>query len=188
MEAFLVSTVVVALGELGDKTQLLALLLAVRFKKPRAIIAGILAATLVNHALAGVVGVWIAHHLSPEILRWVVGASFVAIAAWALVPDKLDEADAKPRGATGVFLITLMAFFIAEIGDKTQLATVALAARYADLFAVVAGTTFGMLLADVPAVLVADRFANRIPLKAARITAAVIFVAVGVATMAGWTI
>lgn len=187
MEAFLVSSVVVALGELGDKTQLLALLLAARFRKPWPIIGGILAATLVNHALAGLVGVWIAKHLSPETLRWTVGLSFLAIAVWALFPDKLDD-EPKPRGNAGVFFMTAMAFFLAEIGDKTQLATVALAARFSDLYAVVAGTTFGMLLADVPAVLVAHRFADRIPLRAARITAALLFAVVGVVTLAGMTI
>lgn len=188
MEAFLVSAVVVALGEIGDKTQLLALLLAVRFRKPVPIIAGIVVATLFNHALAGIVGVWISTHLSPQILRWGVGLSFIAIAAWALVPDKLDEADAKPRGHTGVFVITALAFFFAEIGDKTQLATVALAARFSDLVAVVAGTTVGMLVADIPAVLLADRFGNRIPMKAARIVAACLFAVMGFVTLAGFTI
>ncbi len=188
MEPFLVSTAVVALGELGDKTQLLALLLAVRFKKPGTIVAGILAATLLNHAIAGVVGVWIATHLPPGVLRWGVGLSFLAIALWALVPDELEADDAKPRGHAGVFLITLTTFFLAEIGDKTQLATVALAARYVDLVPVVAGTTLGMLVADVPAVLIADRFANRIPLQAARIVAALLMAAVGVATLLGLTV
>jgi len=188
MEAFFISAVVVALGELGDKTQLLALLLAVRFRKPVPIIAGILVATLVNHALAGIVGVWISTHLDPGVLRWAVGLSFIAIAVWALVPDKLDEKDAEPRTHAGVFVVTALAFFFAEIGDKTQLATVALAARYADLFAVVSGTTLGMLVADVPAVFVARRFADRVPLKAARIVAACLFAAIGAATLAGLTV
>lgn len=184
MEAFLISTVVVAVGELGDKTQLLALLLAARYRKPAAIVAGILVATLVNHALAGIVGVWIAAHVSPDVLRWSVGAAFIAIGIWALFPDRLDD-DAKPRGHAGVFLVTAAAFFLAEIGDKTQLATVALAARFGELVPVVAGTTLGMLLADVPAVLVAHRFADRIPLRAARVVAALLFASIGVATIAG---
>jgi len=187
IEAFLISAAVVALGEIGDKTQLLALLLAARFKKPVAIIAGILVATLVNHALAGSIGAWIASQLAPQVLRWIVGLSFIAIALWALVPDKLDE-DPKPRGHAGVFLVTVTTFFLAEMGDKTQLATVALAARYPDLVAVVAGTTLGMLIADVPAVFVADRFAARMPLRWVRIAAAAVFAALGVATLIGLTI
>ncbi len=187
MQAFLISTAVVALGEIGDKTQLLALLLAARFKKPVAIIAGILVATLVNHTLAGSVGAWIAAHLAPETLRWIVGLSFIAIALWALVPDKLD-ADPEPRGHASVFFVTATTFFLAEMGDKTQLATVALAARFSDLFAVVAGTTLGMLIADVPAVFVAHRFASRIPLRWVRAAAAAVFAALGVATLFGLTI
>ena len=188
MEAFFISVVVVALGEIGDKTQLLALLLAVRFRKPVPIIAGILVATLFNHAIAGIVGVWISTHLPPDFLRWAVGFSFIGIAIWALVPDKLDESDSKPRSHAGVFAVTALAFFFAEIGDKTQLATVALAARFSDLLAVVSGTTVGMLLADVPAVLLAGRFADRIPMKAARIVAACLFAIIGVVTLAGLTI
>ena len=184
MEAFLISTVVVALGEIGDKTQLLALVLAARFKKPGAIIAGIVLATLLNHSLAGLVGNWIATHVDAEVLRWAVGVSFIAIALWALVPDKLDEAT-TPRGHAGVFLITAGSFFLAEMGDKTQLATVALAARFHDLVAVVAGTTLGMLIADVPAVFVADRFAARIPLGWIRAIAAALFAALGAATLLG---
>ena len=184
MEAFLISTVVVAIGELGDKTQLLAILLAARYRRPGPIVAGILVATLFNHALAGVVGVWLAAHVAPDTLRWTVGAAFIAIGIWALFPDRLDE-DAKPRGRAGVFLVTAGAFFLAEIGDKTQLATVALAARFHDLVAVVAGTTLGMLLADVPAVFLAHRFADRIPLRAARIVAALLFATIGVVTITG---
>ena len=187
MEAFLISTAVVALGEIGDKTQLLALLLAARFKKPLAIIAGILVATLVNHTLAGSIGAWIAAHLAPGVLRWVVGVSFIAIALWALVPDKLDE-DPRPRGHAGVFFVTATSFFLAEMGDKTQLATVALAARFPDLVAVVAGTTLGMLIADVPAVFVGDRFAARVPLRWIRICAALLFATLGIATLFGFTI
>ena len=184
MEAFLISTVVVALGEIGDKTQLLALMLAARFKKPGAIIAGILLATLFNHSLAGLVGNWIATHVDAEVLRWAVGVSFIAIALWALVPDKLDAAP-TPRSHAGVFLITAGAFFLAEMGDKTQLATIALAARFHDLVAVVAGTTLGMLIADVPAVFVADRFAARMPHQWIRAIAAALFAALGVATLLG---
>ena len=187
MEAFLISTAVVALGEIGDKTQLLALLLAARFKKPIAIIAGILVATLVNHALAASVGAWIAAHFAPDTLRWIVGLSFIAIALWALVPDKLDEKP-EPRGHAGVFLVTATAFFLAEMGDKTQLATVALAARFQDLVAVVAGTTLGMLIADVPVVFVGDRFASKIPMGWVRIGAATVFAALGAATLLGLTI
>ena len=187
MEAFLISTAVVALGEIGDKTQLLALLLAARFKKPSAIIAGILVATLVNHALAGSLGAWIAAHLETDVLRWIVGLSFIAIALWALVPDKLEE-DPAPRGHAGVFFVTVTTFFLAEMGDKTQLATVALAARFPDLVAVVAGTTLGMLIADVPAVFVADRFASRVPLRWVRLAAAAVFAALGLATLLGFTI
>lgn len=187
MEAFFVSMAVVALGEIGDKTQLLALLLAARFKKPAAIIAGILVATLVNHTLAGSIGAWIAAHLAPDVLRWLVGLSFIAIALWALVPDKLDE-DREPRGHAGVFFVTVTTFFLAEMGDKTQLATVALAARFPDLVAVVAGTTLGMLIADVPAVFVADRFGSRVPLRWVRMAAAAVFAALGAATLLGLTI
>ena len=187
MEAFLISVVVVALGEIGDKTQLLALVLAARFKKPAAIIAGIFVATLVNHSLAGWVGTWIAAHLDASALRWIVGGAFIAIALWALVPDRAGD-EPQARGHAGVFLITVVTFFVAEMGDKTQLATVALAARFHDLVAVVAGTTLGMLIADVPAVFVADRFAERMPLRLIRTIAALIFGALGVATLAGLSI
>ncbi len=191
IEAFLISAAVVALGEIGDKTQLLALLLAARFKKPAAIIAGILVATLLNHALAGSLGAWIAAYLitvvAPQALRWIVGGSFIAIAVWALFPDKLDD-DPKPRGHAGVFVVTATTFFLAEMGDKTQIATVALAARFSDLIAVVAGTTLGMLIADVPAVLVANRFGPRMPMHWVRIAAALVFAALGVASLFGLTI
>ena len=186
MEAFLISAVVVAIGEIGDKTQLLALLLAARFRRPVPIILGILAATLFNHALAGALGGWIRSAVSPEALRWGLGLSFLAIAAWALVPDKLDEKESQPLGRYGVFAVTLAAFFLAEMGDKTQLATVALAARFDSLVAVVAGTTVGMLLADVPAVLFAEKIATKIPGKAIRYVAAALFAAMGVAALAGF--
>lgn len=182
MEAFLISLGVVALGEMGDKTQLLAMLLAVRFRRPVPIILGILAATLLNHAAAGWVGAWVAAALGPQVLRWVIGVSFIAMAAWMLVPDKIyDEVPGPQR--FGVFGTTLIAFFIAETGDKTQIATVALAARFQDLPAVVAGTTVGMLLADVPAVFIGDRLAKRIPMKLVHGVSAAIFAALGVLTL-----
>ena len=164
MEAFLVSTGVVALGEMGDKTQLLAMLLAVKFRKPVPIILGIFVATLLNHATAGLVGGWIANALGPDVLRWVIGVSFIAMAAWMLIPDKID-ADPTATQRFGVFGTTLVAFFLAEMGDKTQIATVALAARYQDLIAVVAGTTLGMMIADVPAVFVGDKLASQVPMR-----------------------
>ncbi len=182
MEAFLISLGVVALGEMGDKTQLLAMLLAVRFRRPVPIILGILAATLLNHTAAGWVGAWVAAALGPQVLRWVIGISFIAMAAWMLVPDKIDDEVPGPK-RFGVFGTTLIAFFIAEMGDKTQIATVALAARFQDLVAVVAGTTVGMLLADVPAVFIGDRLAKRIPMRLVHGIAAAIFAALGVLTL-----
>lgn len=184
MEAFLVSTAVVAIGEIGDKTQLLALILAARFKRPLPIVLGIFIATLANHSLAGLLGEWIRQAVSPEHLRWGLGASFLAVALWALKPDEIDE-DPRPVGHYGVFLVTLVTFFLAEIGDKTQLATVMLAAKFPSLVSVVAGTTFGMLLADVPAVFLGKIASDRIPFKAVRITAASLFAVLGVATLAG---
>ena len=185
MEALLVSTGVVALAEIGDKTQLLALVLAARFRRPAPIIAGILLATLANHALAGAVGAWLLGVLGPDTIRWVLGISFLAMAAWALVPDKLDEGDAKPS-RYGAFLTTLVAFFLVEMGDKTQVATVALAARYDALAVVVAGTTLGMMLANVPAVLLGEVAATKLPLRLVRGVAAAIFAALGVAAIAGF--
>jgi Ca2+/H+ antiporter, TMEM165/GDT1 family len=185
LEAFLVSTAIVAVGEIGDKTQLLALLLAARFRRPVPIIAGILVATLFNHALAGLLGGWIRTAMDPAVLRWILGISFLAIAVWALVPDKLEEKDSAPLGKYGVFAVTLVAFFLAEIGDKTQLATIALAARFDNLVAVVAGTTAGMLIADVPAVLLGGKASVKLPLKAIRYAAAALFAALGVAVLAG---
>ena len=185
MEAFLVSTGIVALAEVGDKTQLLAFLLAARFRKPWPIIAGILVATLANHALAGGLGVWITRLLEPEVLRWLLGLSFLAMAAWILVPDEIDEAEADSH-RYGVFMTTLVAFFLAEMGDKTQIATVALAAQYpATAIAVVLGTTAGMMIANVPAVIVGDRIANRIPVRLVHGVAALIFAGLGVATLLG---
>lgn len=177
MDALLVSAGTVALAEIGDKTQLLALVLAARFRKPWPIIAGILVATLLNHALAAWLGQVLAAWLTPGVLRWVVAASFIGIAVWTLKPDTLDD-DTLP--AHGAFIATLIAFFIAEIGDKTQVATVLLATRYASLWQVVAGTTLGMLMANVPVVVLGSRFAHRLPLRAARLTAACVFLALGV--------
>jgi putative Ca2+/H+ antiporter (TMEM165/GDT1 family) len=186
LEAFLISTLVVAIGEIGDKTQLLALLLSARFRRPVPIILGILCATLLNHALAGLLGGWIRDSIGPDTLRWGLGVSFLAIAAWALKPDKIDE-EPQPIGKYGAFAVTLVAFFLAEIGDKTQIATVALAARFDSLVAVVLGTTTGMLLADVPAVFLADRASTRIPFKAIRYIAAALFAAMGIAALAGFS-
>ena len=186
LEAFLVSAAVVAIGEIGDKTQLLALLLAARFRRPLPLIAGIFAATLLNHAIAAALGGWIRSALGPEVLRWGLGISFLAIAAWALNPDKLDDAPPEAVGRYGVFALTFVAFFLAEIGDKTQLATVALAARFDSLIAVVAGTTAGMLIADVPAALLGSKASLKIPLKAVRYVAAALFAAMGVAVLAGF--
>jgi len=183
LEAFLVSTGVVALGEMGDKTQLLAMLLAVKFRKPTPIILGIFVATLFNHASAGLVGGWIARALGPDLLRWVIGMSFIAMAGWMMVPDKLSDDEAAGPQRFGVFGTTLIAFFLAEMGDKTQIATVALAARFQDLLSVIAGTTLGMMIADVPAVFVGDRLAKKIPMTLVHAIAAAIFAVLGVLTL-----
>ena len=177
MEALAVSTLTVALAEIGDKTQLLALLLAARYRRPWPIVGGILVATLLNHALAGWLGALAASWLTPGVLRWVVAASFIGIALWTLKPDKLDDDETLP--ARGAFVATTIAFFIAEMGDKTQVATVLLAANYSPLWQVVAGTTVGMLLANVPVVLLGSRFAKRLPLRAARVAAALVFLVLG---------
>ncbi len=183
MEAFLVSTGIVALAEMGDKTQLLSLLLAARFRRPWPIVAGILVATLANHALAGMVGVWVQRMLGPDVLRWILGVSFLAMAAWMLVPDTIDEDEASAAERFGVFGTTLLAFFIAEMGDKTQVATVALAARYDALVAVVAGTTFGMMLANVPAVFLGDLITRIVPIPIVHRVAASVFAALGIAAL-----
>lgn len=183
MEAFLVSTGVVALGEMGDKTQLLAIVLAAAFRRPWPIIAGIFVATLVNHAAAGAVGGWVAQAMGPDVLRWVIGLSFLAMAGWMLIPDKLDEDDSRLSQRFGVFGTTVVAFFLAEMGDKTQIATVALAARYADLVQVVLGTTLGMMLANVPAVFLGDRIAKRVSMRLVHGVAAAIFAVLGVLTL-----
>ncbi len=185
MEAFLVSAGVVALAEIGDKTQLLAFVLAARFRRPLPIIAGILCATIVNHSLAGAVGSWLIHALGPERLRVALALSFFAMAVWILVPDRLEAGAAAALPRFGVFGTTLVSFFLAEMGDKTQIATVALAAEYASFYAVVAGTTVGMLLANVPAVLVSDRLAGRLPTRLVHAVAALIFAALGVTVLAG---
>ncbi|MEY4738314.1 MAG: hypothetical protein RL302_2633 [Pseudomonadota bacterium] len=185
MEALLISTGVVALAEIGDKTQLLAFILAARFKKPLPIIAGILCATLVNHGLAGALGAWITSAISGETLRWVLGASFIAMAIWTLIPDKIEDEETQVAKHLGVFGATLITFFLAEMGDKTQIATVALAAKFSNPVVVVIGTTLGMLIADVPAVFVGDRFAAKIPMKLVHSIAAGIFALLGLATLAG---
>lgn len=185
MQAFLVSTGVVALAEIGDKTQLLAFILAARFRRPWPIIAGIVCATLVNHGLAGLLGAWITSVVQPSTLRWLLGLSFIAMAAWVLIPDKMDENEAPSAGRLGVFGATLVAFFLAEMGDKTQVATIALAANYSSVTAVVLGTTLGMLIANVPAVLIARKFVERVPMKLVHAVAALIFAVLGVLTLAG---
>ena len=182
MEAFFVSTALVAVAEIGDKTQLLALMLAARYRKPLPILAGILCATLANHALAAWIGAEVAAWVGAETMRWVLGAAFIVMAGWCLIPDKADEGPQAARQA-GAFLATLIAFFIVEIGDKTQIATVALAARFQSLIAVTAGTTFGMLLANAPVVLFGDAIAKRLPLRIVRLVAALLFVALGLAAI-----
>ena len=179
MEAFLISTGVVALAEIGDKTQLLAFVLAARYRRPRPIILGIFVATLVNHAIAGAVGRWLMLTVGPTRMRWALAASFIAMAAWILIPDKLDDDEAAPRQRFGVFGTTVITFFLAEMGDKTQFATIALAARYPSVWMVVAGTTVGMMLANVPAVFVSDRLAGRLPTRLIHGAAATIFLVLG---------
>jgi len=186
MEALLVSTGVVALSEIGDKTQLLAFILAARFRRPLPICLGIFIATVANHACAGAVGAWLTSVVSPQVLRWVLGLGFLAMAGWTLIPDKIDEEeDSKTSLKLGVLGTTVVTFFLAEMGDKTQIATVALAARFNDLLSVVAGTTLGMLIADVPAVFIGDKLSGRLPLKLVHGIAAAIFAALGVATLMG---
>ncbi|MGE0799447.1 MAG: TMEM165/GDT1 family protein [Lautropia sp.] len=184
MDAFLISTGIVALAEIGDKTQLLALLLAARFRRPLPIVLGILAATLVNHALAGALGAWITRWLDPTVLRWLLGISFLAMAAWMLIPDRIDD-DATETIRYGVFGTTVIAFFFAEMGDKTQIATVALAAQHASATAVVLGTTAGMMIANVPAVLLGDRIAGRMPVRLVHGIAAVLFALLGIVALTG---
>ena len=180
MEAFLISTGIVALAEMGDKTQLLSLVLAARFRKPWPIVLGIFVATLANHALAGAVGSWVTTVLGPDVLRWVLGASFIAMAVWMLIPDKLDDGD-TPSGTSqwGVFGTTVVAFFLAEMGDKTQIATVMLAAKYNAYLWVVAGTTLGMMLANAPVVWLGERITRKVPIRAVHLVSAAIFLVLG---------
>ena len=185
MEPLLISTGVVALAEIGDKTQLLAFILAARFKKPAPIILGILVATIVNHGLAGALGAWITSAVSPEVLRWVLGLSFLGMAIWTMIPDKIEEEETRVARRFGVFGATLITFFLAEMGDKTQIATVAMAAHYTSPLLVVTGTTLGMLIADVPAVFVGDKLANKIPMRLVHSIAAAIFALMGTATLLG---
>ncbi len=180
METLLVSLVTVAVAEIGDKTQLLALILAARYRKPWPICAGIFLATLANHSLAGEVGVLLTHWLSPEVMRQLIGLSFLSVAVWALFPDEADERDAEHATRYGVFTATVVGFFLAEIGDRTQIATAMLGAHYQPLWRVVAGTTFGMLIANVPVVFLGGRFAQRLPLRATRLVAAILFAALGI--------
>jgi Ca2+/H+ antiporter, TMEM165/GDT1 family len=184
MDPFFVSTASVAVGELGDKTQLLSLILATRLRKPVPIIAGIFVATLVNHLIACSVGEWVGTLLTPTVLRWVLGLSFLAVAAWALIPDKIDD-DVKTRSHYGIFVLTTITFFLAEMGDKTQIIALALAAKYDALIAVVSGTTLGMMIVNVPTVLFAERATKWIPLKLVRAVAALIYAVLGVLTLAG---
>jgi Ca2+/H+ antiporter, TMEM165/GDT1 family len=183
MEAFLISTGVVALAEMGDKTQLLAFILAARFKKPLPIVLGIFCATVVNHGLAGALGAWITSAVSPDIMRWLLGLSFMGMAVWTMIPDKIEEEETQVAQRLGVFGATLVTFFFAEMGDKTQIATVALAAHYGAPLLVVTGTTLGMLIADVPAVFVGNKFAEKIPMKLVHSIAAGIFAVMGVLTL-----
>jgi putative Ca2+/H+ antiporter (TMEM165/GDT1 family) len=185
VEALLVSTGVVALAEMGDKTQLLAFLLAARFKKPLPIILGIFVATAVNHAIAGALGAWITSAVSPQVMRWVLGVSFIGMALWTLIPDQIEKGEARVAHRFGIFGATLVTFFLAEMGDKTQLATVAMAAHYRTPLLVVIGTTLGMLIADVPAVFIGEKLAARVPMKLVHAIAAAIFALLGVATMLG---
>ncbi len=185
LEAMLVSTGIVSLAEIGDKTQLLAFILAAKFRKPLPIILGILVATLANHALAGALGTWITSVIEPRTLRWILGGGFIAMALWTLVPDTFDEKDAR-LAEFGIFGTTLVAFFLAEMGDKTQIATVALAAQYQAFYSIVAGTTLGMLIANVPAVIVGERLAHRMPVRLVHGIAAAIFAILGIATLLGF--
>lgn len=184
MEAFLVSTMIVGLAEIGDRTQILSLMLAARFQRPLPILTGILVATVANHAAAGLVGEVFGRFLVGAPLRWLLGLSFLGFAVWALVPDRLGAGEAAP-GRRGAFVTTLCAFFVAELGDKTQLATIGLAARFDQLYFVVAGTTLGMMLANVPAVLIGGRLAGRLPVRAIRLAAALVFAGLGLWTLLG---
>jgi Ca2+/H+ antiporter, TMEM165/GDT1 family len=185
VEAFLVSTGIVALAEIGDKTQLLAFMLAARYRRAGPIVLGIFVATIANHAFAGAVGTWITSLLGPDVLRWVLGLGFLAMAVWTLIPDKLDADEVQVKTGMGVFATTTVAFFLAEMGDKTQVATVALAAQYEAFVAVVLGTTLGMMIANVPAVLVGDKLAHRMPVRLVHGIAACVFALLGVIALSG---
>jgi putative Ca2+/H+ antiporter (TMEM165/GDT1 family) len=185
LEPFFVSTGVVALAEIGDKTQILSMCMAARFRRPLPIIAGILLATLLNHFVAGLAGTLVGELLHGPWMRWILGLSFLAVSAWALVPDTLDDAAAKSKGGWGAFGATAIAFFLAEIGDKTQIATIGLAARFGQFYPVVMGTTLGMILANIPVVAIGGRVASRLPVKAIRLVAAAVFALLGVLTIAG---
>jgi len=178
MEAFFISTGIVALAEIGDKTQLLALVLAARFRKPWPIVLGILVATIANHAMAGALGAWFTTLVGPQMLRWILGASFIAMAAWMLIPDSLDDGETAGPPRLGVFGTTVVAFFLAEMGDKTQIATVMLAAQY-NPYWVVAGTTLGMMLADAPVVWLGERVTRLLPLRVVHVVSALIFAGLG---------
>jgi putative Ca2+/H+ antiporter (TMEM165/GDT1 family) len=188
VNSFLVSTAVVSVAEIGDKTQLLAFLLASKLRKPIPIILGILVATLANHAGAAAIGAWFSRLIEPDVMRWLLGISFIAMGIWTLIPDKAgldDQKQSSTKDGWGVFGTTVAAFFLLEMGDKTQIATMALAAKYSDLALVTAGTTFGMMLANVPAVLFGDLAAKKLPLALVRAVAALILVAVGVVALFG---
>lgn len=185
MQTYLIATAVVALAEIGDKTQLLSLILAAKYRRPWPICLGILIATLINHALAGAAGELLARWLTPQVVHWVVVASLLGMAVWALFPDHAEDDDAERGAGRSVLLATVIAFFLAEMGDRTQVATVVLGARYHPLWQVITGTTTGMLLANVPVVWLGSRFANRLPLRATRIAASLLFLALGVWTLLG---
>jgi len=185
MDAFLISTGIVALTEMGDKTQLLALVLALRFRQPWPIVLGIFVATVVNHALAGAVGAWVTTVLGPDVLRWVLGTSFIAMAVWMLIPDTMDDDEAVKPPRLGIFGTTVVAFFLAEMGDKTQVATVMLAAQYTSTVWVVAGTTLGMMLANAPVVWLGERMTHLVPLRVVHIVSAVIFMGLGLWALFG---
>lgn len=185
MEAFLVSTGIVALAEMGDKTQLLALILAARFRQPWPIVLGIFVATIANHALAGAAGAWVTTVLGPDVLRWVLGASFIAMAVWMLIPDKMDDEQTSEKPRFGVFGTTVVAFFLAEMGDKTQVATVMLAAKYHAYYWVITGTTLGMMLANAPVVWLGERMTRLVPLRVVHIVSALIFMGLGLWALVG---
>jgi len=184
MEALLVSIGIVALAEIGDKTQLLTLVLAARHKKPWPIVAGIFVATLANHAIAGAAGAWLTRAIGPDAMRWILGVLFIAMAVWILVPDKLDNDTSASRKVGGVFLTTVVLFFLVEIGDKTQIATVALAARFDSLLAVVMGTTIGMVVANAPVAFFGEALARRLPVRTVHLVAALVFAAMGIGVLA----